>query len=242
MERRARVIRLWVLLGILVAVIVGVAARPLAVAWRCYVLNASGEHALAEVVEKLDGSLLLLRVASGTRAGQSCAASTSRAHHEQARPGETLGVVHRPERPGKCVLESTLENSAFVLWSISGGFAFLIAVIVAGGIAVHRSYVAVPLLTSYLEADPKDATCPECGAEMAEGYLAVLAGLHWREIGEPVGMPHALSGLPGTVGWRGRPRLHAFRCETCSIVTFKYGSRPAPTGSRTRLSGSGERV
>ena len=63
---------------------------------------------------------------------------------------------------------------------------------------------------------------------IACGFL--LAALHWRAIEEPIGMPHALSGLPGTVGWRTRPRLHGFRCATCSIVTFKYGDRPTPGG------------
>lgn len=54
-----------------------------------------------------------------------------------------------------------------------------------------------------------------------------MAGIHWRQPGQPIGLPHALRGLPGTVGWRARPRLHVFRCVPREIVTFQYGD-PRP--------------
>jgi hypothetical protein len=206
--------------------------------WRCYLLNASGEHASAEVVEKLASPILLLQVGSGSWEGHACTATTSRAHHEALRIGDVLAVVYRTERPGECVLAATLENSAVLLWSVSGGTAIVVLLVLWAGIAVHRSYAAPALLTSYLDADAKDVTCPQCGAEMVEGYLALLSGLHWRQIDEPIGMPHALAGLPGTVGWRVRPRLHGFRCEACSIVTFKYGDRRKPRTARAE-SGAG---
>jgi hypothetical protein len=227
-EQRSRLITLWALLGLLAAVIVGSVARPLLVGWRCYRLNASGEHASAEVAEKLTNPILLLQVGSGSWEGHACTASTSRAHHGALQVGDTLAVVYRTERPGECVLAATLENSAVLLWSLTGGTVVIVLLILWAGIAAHRSYAAPALLTSYLDADAKDVTCPQCGAEMVEGYLALLAGLHWRQIDEPIGTPHALGGLPGTVGWRARPRLHGFRCEACSIVTFKYGDRPKP--------------
>jgi hypothetical protein len=229
MERRSQLITLWALLGLLTAVIVGSVARPMMTGWRCYRLNASGEHAPAEVVEKLADSTLLLQIGSGSREGKACTASTSRGHYEALQIGEPLAVVYRTERPGECILVATLENSSALLWSLSGAITIIVLLILWAGVSVHRSYIAPVFLTSYLDADAKDMTCPQCGAEMTEGYLALLAGLHWRAIEEPIGMPHALSGLPGTVGWRTRPRLHGFRCETCSIVTFKYGDRPTPS-------------
>ena len=226
MERRSKLVTLWALLGLLAAVIVGSVARPMMAGWRCYQLNASGEHASAQVVEKLADSTLLLQIGAGSRAGNACTASTSEGHYEALQIGEPLAVVYRTERPGECVLVATLENSAALLWSLTGAIAVVVLLILWAGVAAQRSFTAPMFLTSYLDADAKDVTCPQCGAEMAEGYLALLAGLHWRAIEEPIGMPHALSGLPGTVGWRARPRLHGFRCETCSIVTFKYGDRP----------------
>jgi hypothetical protein len=178
------------------------------------------------VVEKLGDSTLLLQIGSGSRAGNACTASTSQGHHEALRIGELLAVVYRTERPGECVLLATLENSAALLWSLTGAIGVVILLILWAGVAAQRSFTAPAFLTSYLDADAKDVTCPQCGAEMVEGYLALLAGLHWRQIDEPIGMPHALRGLPGTVGWKTRPRLHGFRCERCSVVTFKYGDRP----------------
>ena len=152
-----------------------------------------------------------------------------RAHENIKQLGDVVGIVFSPSRPERCVLTSTLEASGFLLWSLTGAIAALILMIVLLGLFVHRSYAATHELTSRLDVDPSSVLCPECGAKMSEGYLALLAGLHWREIGEPIGMPHALSGLPGTVGWRGRPRLHAFRCEGCSVVTFKYGKSASPS-------------
>jgi hypothetical protein len=226
MERRTRLVRLWALLGLLIAVILGVVAKPMAIAWRCYRLNASGVHAQAEVAEKLASPTLVLVIASGSRAGNACTAKTSAAHHEALAIGDVLAVVHRPERPGECVLEATLENSAALLWSLTGAIAVPVLLILWLGVFLHRSQTAPAFLTSRLDADAKEVTCPECGAEMAEGYLPILAGMHWRGLDEPIGLPNALRGLPGTVGWRTRPRLHGFRCEACSVVTFKYGALP----------------
>lgn len=228
MERRSRLIALWALLGLLAAVIAGAVARPLLTGWRCYQLNASGEHAVAEVVEKLASPTLLLQIGSGSWEGHACTASTSRAHHQALRIGDALAVVYRAERPGECVLAATLENSAALLRSLTGAIAIVFLLILWAGVIVHRSFTATVFLTSYLDADAKDVTCPQCHAEMTEGYLALLAGLHWRRIDEPIGVPHALSGLPGTVGWRARPRLHGFRCQACGIITFKYGDRQTP--------------
>jgi hypothetical protein len=226
MERRSKLVALWALMGLLVALIVGAMARPMMTGWRCYRMHASGEHASAQLVEKLGNARLLLQIESGSQAGSACTASTSARHYRALRLGELLAVVYRTERPGECVLAATLENSAALLWSLTGAIAVIVLLIVWAGISAQRSFFAPAFLTSYLDVDGKDMKCPQCGGEMAEGYLALLAGLHWREIGEPIGLPHALGGLPGTVGWRTRPRLHAFRCKKCSVVTFKYADRP----------------
>jgi hypothetical protein len=229
MVRRRRVVRLWILLGLLIAVILGGVAGPLVRAWRCYELNARGDQADAEIIEKLAGYEFRVRIAQGPHRSRFCNAITSRTLWEQKQLGDVVAIVFSPRRPDRCVLTSTLEASGFLIWSLSGVIAALILMIVLLGLFVHRSYAATHELTSQLDVDPSSVTCPECGAKMAEGYLAVLAGLHWREIGEPIGMPHALGGLPGTVGWRGRPRLHAFRCGECSVVTFKYGKKASPS-------------
>jgi hypothetical protein len=227
MRTHTRVFAVWTVAGILALTLLAVVARPMAIAWRCYDLNASGERSDAEVVHKVESPTLVLRIATGTRSGEACTAKTSAAHHEALEIGDPLAIVHRADRPDECVLVATIENSAIVLWSLTAGLGGVVLLILAGAVLITRSFTASPFLTSYMDVDAKRVSCPQCGAEMAEGYLALLAGLHWRDAGEPIGLPHALSGLPGTVGWRARPRLHAFRCESCSIVTFKYGLESA---------------
>lgn len=228
MRSRRHIATLWGVLALLAATLLYAVYEPLWVAWRCYQLHESGEHVAAEVVGKDPKLGLVLRVAEGSQAGQSCTADSSAAAYESAEPGDRLAVVVRPKVPGECTLESTLSASRVVLGSVSAGVGFALLLLVSLGAWIHRSLVARPKLTSYLDVEPKDVTCPACGNEMAEGYLPILAGIHWRRPDEPIGLPHALSGLPGTVGQRGRPCLHAFRCEACQIVTFRYGSLAAP--------------
>lgn len=228
MAKRGRIIGIWALAAVLALTTLAIVARPMLIAWRCYELHASGERADSELVHKLESPTLVVQIAAGPRKGQACTAKTSAAHHEALEIGDPIAIVYRADRPDECVLVATLENSSLVLWSFAGGIASILLLIFVGALVVHRSLTAAPFLTSYMDVDGKRLTCPECGGEMAEGYLALLAGLHWREPGEPIGVPHALSGLPGTVGWRARPRLHAFRCRACDIITFKYGSRSGP--------------
>lgn len=57
-------------------------------------------------------------------------------------------------------------------------------------------------------------------AARGEPRRAEVVGKHE----EVVGLPHALAGLPGTVGWRGRPRPHALRCAPCQVITLRYGA------------------
>ena len=228
-SNRARIIANWAAAAVLVLGLLAMVARPMAIAWRCYALNASGERAEAAVVKKLarapSSSSRSPRVPRPERPARRTPRGATTRRSRSANRSRSFTAT---DRPGECVLVATLENSALVLWAFTGAIAIVVLLILWAGVRVHRSYTATAFLTSYLDVDVKDMTCPQCGAEMAEGYLALLAGLHWRGIDEPIGMPHALGGLPGTVGWRARPRLHGFRCEPCSIVTFKYGTNAAP--------------
>ena len=229
MSTRARIIGIWTLASVLALMSVAILARPMAIAWRCYQLNASGERAEAEVLHKLESPHLVIQIARGTHEGHACTTKTSAAHHGALEVGDPLEVVYLADRPDECVLVATIENSALVLWVLTAGIVGFVLLLFAGAWIVHRSLTAAPFLTSRLDLDGKRMHCPECGQDMEEGYLALLAGLHWRKPDEPIGLPHALSGLPGTVGWRARPRLHAFRCPACDIMTFKYGSSSKPT-------------
>ena len=89
------------------------------------------------------------------------------------------------------------------------------------GILLEQSFGRAT--TPDVRFDRRELPCPRCGATMGEGYLPLLAPLHGREPGQPVGLPTVFTGLPGTVGWSGRPRVHADRCASCEVVTLRYG-------------------
>jgi hypothetical protein len=125
-----------------------------------------------------------------------------------------------------CELAATVDASETLRWTVTGTLALALLALGALGLFLHRSFARPVRPDRRMDVDPSAVPCPACGKAMDEGYLAVLSGLHWRAAGQPLGLPNALSGLPGTVGWRGRPRLHAFRCVPCEIATFQYGEPP----------------
>lgn len=138
MAQRRAILVIWSLVALLSGVLLLGTARPLAVAWRCWLLWEGGEHAAAELVAKLDPPGLVLSIEGGSRAGQACTAKTSEAHHAALTPGDRLPVVYRTDRPGDCELEATLENSAAVMIGLTGVVAVLILVFVLGGIRAQR--------------------------------------------------------------------------------------------------------
>lgn len=221
METRRALIRLWLLLGLLAAVLVVPLARPLRGAWACLARHDAGERASAQV-ESTHAGGLVLRLTSGSHRDAAC---TAKASETPGEPGEILRIVHLPET-GECVSEATLERSRAVLWALTSGVGCVLLLILAIGLALHRSLRRPGDPQRRMPVEPGAIACPACGGKMAEGYLVLLAGVHWREPGQPVGLPHALGGLPGTVGWRGRPRLHAFRCTACEILSAQYGLPP----------------
>jgi hypothetical protein len=223
---RSRIRNLWLVLGALTAAIAVPLWRPLGVAWHCYWLHEKGVREQAELMHKLENATFALRITAGPHAGQACTAGTSHAIFQATEPGAVLEVVYVDWKPGECELSSTIEASAQLLWVISGGLALLLGGILALGLALTRSFTRPAHPARRMEVEPRAVRCPVCAQQMDEGYLPILAGIHWRTLGEPVGLPHALRGLPGTVGWRGRPRLHAFRCVPCEIVIFQYGDPP----------------
>jgi hypothetical protein len=205
-------------------------AGPLHTGWRCLILHQSAERERAEVVGRLEHATLALAIVEGAHAGQACTADTSDAIFEATHEGDTLEVVYLDWKPGECELISTLEASAQLLWVVSGTIGLVLACLLAFGVALTRSFTRPVEVARRLPAEPREVRCPACGKQMDEGYVPILAGLHWRRPGQPIGLPHALAGLPGTVGWRGRPRLHAFRCAPCEILTLQYGDARARRG------------
>lgn len=237
MVGRRPIVLVWSAVGLLCAVLLIGTARPLAVAWRCWLEWRGGEHAPAEVVAKLESPNLVLRIEGGSQAGQACTADTSAAHHAALAVGARLDVVYRADRPGDCELEATLRNSAAMVLALTGIVAAFVAVFLAAGVQIHRSFGRPALPTTRLPGDAAQLACPGCGSRMEEGAIVPAGGIHWRSRGQAIGLPSLLGGLPGSVGWRSPACLHALRCTSCELVTFRYG-KPGDAARRAPLAGS----
>ena len=125
------------------------------------------------------------------------------------------------------MLVSDVEASRALILALAGMGIVFVLIGIWLAVFVHRSFAQRPSLTSRFREGTRMA-CPGCGGSMEEGYVMPAGGLHWRGGDEPTGMPTLMGGLPGSVGWTGRPRLHAFRCQPCQIVTLRYGRHGGP--------------
>lgn len=243
MTARRQIVLVWSVVGLLCAVLLLGTAQPLATAWRCWLDWSGGEHAPAELVAKLDSPNLVLRIEGGSQAGQACTADTSAGHHEALEIGTQLDVVYRADRPGDCELEATLANSVHLMLALTSTIVVLALFFVLVGLILQRSIGRPALPGTRLPGDASALACPACGAPMQEGALVPTGGIHWRSPGQAIGLPSALGGLPGSVGWRSRACLHAARCVACELVTFRYGSsagaaQGAPLRGRAHRTGA----
>lgn len=158
-----------------------------------------------------------------------CQFGVSKSFYDNKPAGEKVPVTFLPDQPEKCKLTSGIsgtQNILFVGMSLS---SFMLLIALGAFYYIHRSYKepspeSPNILTTEMEFDePMD--CPQCREEMIEGYMPMGFGMHWRKIDHPVGIPNIFSVLPGTIFWFKRPKLHAYHCAKCRIVTFKYGKK-----------------
>lgn len=156
-----------------------------------------------------------------------CQLGVSKELYDVSPPGSRIPVTYLPESPQKCRLTASLPGTQSVmLFGISLSACMILFASVAS-FYIFRSYRKTGLGSAgalSTEIRPGSGMhCPECDADMEEGYLPMNRGIYWRNLDEPVGMPTLFSGLPGTISWLRRQRLHAYHCKICKIITFKYG-------------------
>jgi hypothetical protein len=222
------VVTTWMVAGIASAAVIGVLWRPFMKAWTCYSQWSTGTVSEGEVVEATPETGLVLRFAKGEGEvegeGETCIAYLGVTRLEDYEIGDKIVAYRRADRPGVCEQQATLDAAKALLSAVAATVvaALLFAVLLAK--VISRSLSKTPTLTTRFDSTPTPFPCPRCAKPMEEGYLPLVAGIHWRQTSEPIGLPHALAGLPGTVGWRGRPRVHAYRCEACTVVIFRYGA------------------
>ncbi|MBW2291305.1 MAG: hypothetical protein JRG94_03240 [Deltaproteobacteria bacterium] len=220
------VVTIWIVAAVASAALVGLLWRPFLTAWTCYSDWSTGTVDEGEVVEATPETGLVLRFAKTDVEGEAetCTAYLGVTRLEDYEIGDKIIAYRRADRPGVCEQQATIDAARALLSAVAATvvaallFAFLIAKVVS------RSLTKTPTLTTRFEPIPTPFPCPRCAKPMEEGYLPLVAGIHWRQTSEPIGLPHALAGLPGTVGWLGRPRVHAYRCEACTVVIFRYGA------------------
>lgn len=170
--------------------------------------------------------------------GQSCIVRGDAEDFSALESGRRVPVYDVRSQPGRCEFVSTVEASEALLRVLASVTVVLLLLILLLTSFLHRALNQPGKLTSRFDNDQlrriegvdavtgaarMGVACPQCQKPMREGALPLLAGLHWREPGEPVGIPNALAGLPGTTSWRGRPILHAYRCDPCEVLLVKHG-------------------
>ena len=155
-----------------------------------------------------------------------CRLPVSKKRYDSNEPGDLITVKYLASSPGTCMLSSEVDLNYNLLTLIMSLGAFFAALGLIFLIYIYIQYKRpnpgqkVELTTGF---DKKEVNCPECGKIMKEGYIPSVGGISWRDREESTGIPTILSGLPGTIYWLKRPKLHAFRCRECKVVVFKHG-------------------
>lgn len=162
-----------------------------------------------------------------------CSFTVSKLTYDVLVRRDRIVVTYLPSDPSVCTLPDSLSATRTILLSMMGVAGTLLLLAAGFTVHVYRSFKKPApgnpvALTTDLGLPPGKLHCPRCGAEMTEGYIPASAGIPWRDRDDPVGMPTITSGLPGTSSLLKRPKLHAYRCPACSIVTFKYGAGAPP--------------
>lgn len=223
-----KILGVWIVAGVVAAALVFGLWRPFATAWTCYADWSAEGPEPARVVAASPETGLVLRLTETD--AETCTAYLGYVRIEDYAPGDEMRVYRRVDRPGRCEAEASVDAARALLMSLSSVVVVLLLGVVWVAMRVGRRLAAPALTTRFDRPEaPRPASaplaCPRCAKPMEEGYLPLQSGVHWRAVDQPVGFPHPLRGLPGTVGWRNRPRVHAYRCESCEVLTFRYGAK-----------------
>lgn len=209
-------------------------------------LHSNGVNATAVLLDKAiirDGRLFKTSVTSssddhrflvgfttGKGVTAKCKISVSKRTYDVISKRDQLLVSYLPDDPAQCTIPNSLELNRYLVLSVLAVAIFLLLLAAGFIFYIYRSFKKlssrnlVPL-TNNLGLQENKLNCPRCRSQMKEGYLPTVGGISWRDRGDPVGIPTMLTGLPGTTFFLKRPKLHAYRCESCHIITFKYGTQ-----------------
>lgn len=185
-----------------------------------------GELELRDSTLPSDNHLFLVNYTGENGNDLFCRLPVSKNRYDSHKYGDFVSVSYHPSDPGRCMLVSEIEFNYGLLSFIAGAGLFFLLLGSAFIYYIYRHYrkplstEPAGLTTSF---GRNEMNCPECGSLMDEGYIPVTGGITWRDRDESTGIPTIMSGLPGTVFWLKRPRLHSFRCRKCKNVIFRHG-------------------
>jgi hypothetical protein len=156
-----------------------------------------------------------------------CQFGVSKTFYDSRPVGMRVPITFLADEPEKCKLASGISGTQNILIVGMSVSTFMLLIALGALFYISRSYKKPDpgnpnRLTTEMEFE-NPLNCPQCNENMIEGYMPMGFGIHWRRIDHPVGIPNIFSVLPGTIFWFKRPKLHAYHCERCKIVTFQYG-------------------
>ena len=182
------------------------------------------------VTSASDDHRFLVAFTTGEGFTAKCTISVSKRTYDVIGKRDEFLISYLPDDPAQCTIPNSLELNRYLVITVLA-VAVLLLVLAAGFIFyIYKSFKKpsprhpVPL-TNNLGIPGDGLECPKCGSGMTEGYLPAVGGVSWRDRGDPVGIPTMLTGLPGTTFWLKRPKLHAYHCKSCHIITFKYDTQ-----------------
>ena len=180
-----------------------------------------------ELSQEDENNQFQVKISSAEGNKNICQFSVSEILYDNHPIGSKIPVLYLPEDPQKCKRHDSIPEVQRTLTVGLSVSAFMVLFAFSSFFFVYRSYNQqgpgdVRLFATNIELE-EGIRCPKCNLEMTEGYLPMGGGIVWRNIDQPVGIPTIFSGLPGTVFFGKRPKLHAYHCERCKMITFKYG-------------------
>ncbi len=182
-----------------------------------------------------DNHQFLVKLSNSDITESLCGLSVSKSLYRITPVGASIPVTFLQGRPQECKLSSSIQGTRSILIAGHVLSAFMLLFVFGAVFFLYRSHKKPePGALSGLTTDMKlkgEVHCPKCNEHMAEGYLPMGFGIHWRNIDQPIGLPTIFGALPGTLFLFKRPKLHAYHCTRCKIVIFQYNK-----GTRARKS------
>jgi flagellar basal body-associated protein FliL len=187
-----------------------------------------GRHVRTNITSSSDDHRIMVNLKLPGGITSVCTLRVSKYTYDIVSKRDILNVAYLPEDPSECTLPDGIELNLHLIASLLAVAVILLLLAAGFAFYIYRSFRKPPpgkpvTLTTDLGIPPGGVACPKCGAPMTEGYMPTVGGVSWRDREDPIGIPTMFTGLPGTTFWVKRPALHAYRCEPCRIIVFKYG-------------------